>query len=694
MGFLTKLQHAWSAFNEKSSNVSWEVNTSYSRPDRTKLPLNIDRTIVNSIYNRIAVDVSAIPIMHARMDENGRFSEVIDSELNKRLTRNANKDQSARDFIRDAVFSICSDGVVALIPTHTDTDPDKTKTYTINSLRTGKIEEWYPDAIKVNVYNEDSGKRESVIVSKDAAAIIENPFYEIMNCPNSSLQRLISKLNLLDKLDNDSGSGKLDLIIQLPYTVRSELKKKQAEERRKDIEMQLVGSKYGIAYIDATEHVTQLNRPAENNLVAQIKDLTATVYGQIGLSETIMNGTASEQEMINYHNSTIEPFVTAIANAIEWKFISKTAKTQGQAIYFYRDPFRLIPAEKIAEIADKFTRNEVLSPNEIRAIIGYRPSKDPKSDELRNRNLNQESNALKNQNEVSSDSQDAEQSAIEHHGIEGQKWGVRRGPPYPLGSGKISGNSNNSYEGKYKNRHAESAKQIALQFVKTLVAYTVPGAGVAMNAVTLHKYAKSNLDTRDYTKKDGNVEKISEMKRKDSNSISEDDLKLINPGNGNGRVNNCGNCTVTYEMRSRGYDVVARRRASGVTISTFDSWFPGHEREHVDFNPNPHEKTDDFVDRSVKQLTSSIKSYGNNSRGYLAIRWGAPDGSIDGGGHVINWRVNNGKVEFIDAQSGKNFPIKDFGLCVQSYDYGRLDNVTPSDSVGNACVSRGRKDDD
>lgn len=430
MGIFNRLQHAWSAFNEKSSNISWEVNTSYSRPDRTKLPLNIDRTIVNSIYNRIAVDVSAIPIMHARMDENGRFSEVINSKLNERLTHYANKDQTARDFIRDVVISVCSEGVVAIVPTHTDIDIDKPGVFTIDSMRTGKIEEWYPDAIKVNVYNEDTGQRESVIVRKDATAIIENPFYEIMNCPNSSLQRLISKLNLLDKLDNDAGSGKLDLIIQLPYTVRTELHKKQAEERRKAIEMQLVGSKYGIAYIDSTEHVTQLNRPAENNLVSQIKDLTATVYGQIGLSESIMNGTASEQELINYHNSTIEPFVSAIADAIEWKFISKTGKTQGQAIYFYRDPFRLIPAEKIAEIADKFTRNEVLSPNEIRAIIGYRPSTDPKSDELRNRNLNQESNALKNQNE-GKESEDTEQSAIQHNAKK----------MYPLGSGKISSNS-------------------------------------------------------------------------------------------------------------------------------------------------------------------------------------------------------------------------------------------------------------
>lgn len=389
MGILASIQHAWDLFKAPRSRTSWEVNTSYSRPDRATLSYTVDRTIVSSIYNRIAVDVSAVAIKHARLDENGRFLEVINSQLNDRLNYHANKDQTGRDFIKDVVISLCDEGCVAIVPTHTDTDPDLTQSFKIDSMRVGKIKEWRPDSVAVELYNEERAERQEVLVPKDMAAIVENPFYEIMNCPNSSLQRLISKLNMLDKYDADSCSGKLDLIIQLPYAIRNDLRKEQAEQRRKAIEMQLVGSKYGIAYIDATEHITQLNRPAENNLVTQIENLTATVYNQVGLSENIMNGTAEEQELINYYNSTIEPFLAAICQAMEWKFISKTARTQGQAIYYYRDPFRMIPAEKVADIADKLTRNEILSPNELRGIIGYKPSKDPAADELRNRNINQ-----------------------------------------------------------------------------------------------------------------------------------------------------------------------------------------------------------------------------------------------------------------------------------------------------------------
>lgn len=401
---LSSLQHGWNAFYNSVRNrekVTWDVNSSYTRPDRVGLSYNVDRTIVSSIYNRIAVDAAAVTMMHARLNKNRQFQEVIRSKLNDRLNYYANRDQTGRQLIQDIVTSLCGDGCVAVVPTHTDTDPDLTQAFTIDALRVGKIVDWRPDSIVVELFNEDKNERQQVLVLKEYTAIIENPFYEIMNCPNSSLQRLISKLNLLDKLDNDAGSGKLDIIIQLPYAIRNDLKREQAEKRRKAIEMQLVGSKYGIAYIDATEHITQLNRPAENNLVAQIKDLQATVFGQLGLSENIMNGTADEQEMINYYNSTVEPFLAAIANAFEWKFISTTARTQGQGIYFYRNPFRLVPAEKLAEIADKFTRNEVLSPNEIRSIIGFQPSDDPKSDELRNRNLNQDAaSAQENQNGV------------------------------------------------------------------------------------------------------------------------------------------------------------------------------------------------------------------------------------------------------------------------------------------------------
>lgn len=404
MSIFSALQHGWNAFYNGVRNrekVTWDVNSSYTRPDRVGLSYNVDRTIVSSIYNRIAVDAAAVTIMHAKLNKNRQFQEVIRSKLNDRLNYHANRDQTGRQLIQDIVTSLCGEGCVAVVPTHTDTDPDLTQAFTIDALRVGKIVDWRPDSVVVELFNEDKNERQQVLVLKEYTAIIENPFYEIMNCPNSSLQRLISKLNLLDKLDNDAGSGKLDIIIQLPYAIRNDLKREQAEKRRKAIEMQLVGSKYGIAYIDATEHITQLNRPAENNLVAQIKDLQATVFGQLGLSESIMNGTADEQEMINYYNSTIEPFLAAIANAFEWKFISTTARTQGQGIYFYRNPFRLVPAEKLAEIADKFTRNEVLSPNEIRSIIGFQPSDDPKSDELRNRNLNQDAaSAQENQNGV------------------------------------------------------------------------------------------------------------------------------------------------------------------------------------------------------------------------------------------------------------------------------------------------------
>lgn len=406
MGLVSFLQHGWNAFIQRTKVQKWDVNTSFYKPDRMSLSYNIDRTIISSMYNRLAVDASSVSIKHARIDQNGRFVQVINSKLNDRLNYYANKDQTGRELIRDIVISLCDEGAVAVVPTHTDTNPDLTQSFTIDALRVAKITQWHPDSVTVKVYNEDNGETVEMDVPKETTAIIENPFYEIMNCPNSALKRLISKLNLLDKLDNEAGAGKLDIIIQLPYAINNDLKREQAERRRKDIEMQLVGSKYGIAYIDATEHITQLNRPAENTLVEQIKNLNADVHAQLGLSENIMNGTADEQEMINYFNNTIEPFLSAIAQAFEWKFISTTARTQGQAIYFYRDPFKLIPSEKLAEIADKFTRNEILSPNEIRAIIGYRPSDDPKSDELRNRNLNQDSASAQangNQNGVKND---------------------------------------------------------------------------------------------------------------------------------------------------------------------------------------------------------------------------------------------------------------------------------------------------
>lgn len=404
MGLFDSLQHAWNVFRErdptksKRSNVMnfWQ-GTYAIRPDRVTIRPSTERSIIASIYNRIAIDVASVPIHHVRVDKNGRYQEQIKSSLENCLSIEANKDQTGRELIQDVVLSLCDEGCVAIVPVDTDIDIEK-GTFSIESLRTGKIVEWAPDSVKVNLYNDQVGERQDVWIPKKSCAIIENPLYTVMNEPNSTLKRLIRKLNLLDAIDEQNGSNKLDIIIQLPYSVKSEIRKQQAEERLKDIEVQLSGSKYGIAYIDSTEHVTQLNRPAENHLMDQISYLTNMLYSQLGLDESVFNGTADEKTMLNYHNRTIEPILSAITDNMNRKFITKTGRTQGQKIMFFRDPFRLVPVEQIAEIADKFTRNEILAPNEIRAIIGYKPVDDERANELRNRNLNQEADAAPSPN--------------------------------------------------------------------------------------------------------------------------------------------------------------------------------------------------------------------------------------------------------------------------------------------------------
>lgn len=393
MGFIDRLQHAWNVFRARDpTREAQEVhhyhhNSNSSRPDRTTIRPSTERSIIASIYNRIAIDVASVPIHHVRTDSNGRYKEAIRSSLEECLTVEANKDQTGRELIQDAVLSLCDEGCIAIVPVDTNIDPEN-GSFSIESLRVGKILQWSPDRILVNLYNDTVGERQDVWLPKKTCAIIENPLYAVMNEPNSTLKRLIRKMNILDTIDEQTGSNKLDIIIQLPYSVKSEIRKQQAEERLKDIEMQLSGSKYGIAYIDSTEHVTQLNRAAVNNLFEQVNYLTETLYSQLGLDESVFKGTADEKTMLNYHNRTIEPILSAITNNMNRKFLTKTARTQGQAIMFFRDPFRLVPVEQMAEIADKFTRNEILSPNEIRAIIGYKPVEDPKADELRNRNLN------------------------------------------------------------------------------------------------------------------------------------------------------------------------------------------------------------------------------------------------------------------------------------------------------------------
>ena len=394
--FSERLQHAWNAFlnREPPSTVHYDYGSSYSyRPDRIRLTRGNERSIVNAIYNRISIDVSAISIKHVRLDENDRFVEDIDSKLNYALNTEANIDQTGRALIQDIVMSMFDEGVVAVVPTDTTINPLISGGYDVETLRTGRIVDWYPEYVRVKLYNEKTGRREDITLPKKMVAIIENPLYSIMNEPNSTLQRLIRKLNLLDAIDEQSGASKLDLIIQLPYTIKTEARRKQAEDRRKDIEMQLAGSKYGIAYTDATEHVTQLNRSLDNNLMKQIEYLTSMLYGQLGLTENIFNGSANEQEMLNYYNSTIEPILSAITTEMNRKFLTKTARKQRQSIKYFRDPFKLVPVNQIADMADKFTRNEILSSNEFRAIIGFKPVDDERANELRNKNLNQSPDA-------------------------------------------------------------------------------------------------------------------------------------------------------------------------------------------------------------------------------------------------------------------------------------------------------------
>ena len=388
----SRLKHAWNAFlNRDPTSYDYsDIGSGYSyRPDRPRLSRGNEKSIVTSLYNRIGLDVAAIKIQHCKLDEDGRFVEVINSDLNNCLNIEANIDQTHRSFIQDVVMSMFDEGVVAIVPIDTKTVPDKTGSIKICTMRTGKILEWYPAHVKVRVYNDRTGNKEDVILPKSLVAIVENPLYAVINEPNSTMQRLIRKLNLLDTIDEQSGSGKLDLIIQLPYIIKTEARRKQAEDRRKDIEMQLAGSKYGIAYTDGTERITQLNRPVENNLLKQIEYLTSMLYSQLGITQSILDGTADEKTMLNYYTRTIEPIISAIVDEMKRKFLSKTARTQLQSIMFFREPFKLVTAAELAEIADKMTRNEIMTSNEIRQVIGMKPSDDPKADQLINSNLNQ-----------------------------------------------------------------------------------------------------------------------------------------------------------------------------------------------------------------------------------------------------------------------------------------------------------------
>lgn len=385
----SRLKSAWNAFlNRDPTRYRNSGESHSSRPDRPRFTRGNERSIVTSIFNRIAMDVASVTIQHVRLDKNGRFEETINSGLNNCLTLEANIDQTGRAFIQDIVMSMFDEGCVAVVPVDTDRDPEK-GSFEIETMRTGKILEWSPRDIRVRVYNDQKGRKEDIVVSKDSVAIIENPMYAVVNEPNSTLQRLIRKLNLLDAVDEQSSAGKLDLIIQLPYVIKSDARRQQAEERRKQIEDQLSGSKYGIAYTDGTERITQLNRSVENNLMKQIEYLTSMLNSQLGITQAIMDGSADDKAMLNYNNRTIEPIVSAIVDELRRKFLTKTARSQRQTIMFFKDPFKLVPVTDLAEIADKFTRNEIMASNEIRQVIGMKPSDDPRADQLKNSNINQ-----------------------------------------------------------------------------------------------------------------------------------------------------------------------------------------------------------------------------------------------------------------------------------------------------------------
>ena len=386
----TRLAHAWNAFTSRDPTQYIITGPGYSsRPDRPRLSRGNEKSIATSIFNRIALDVSSVSIKHCRLDKNGRYVEDIDSGLNNCLTLEANKDQTGRAFIQDAVLSMLDEGCVALVPVETTIDPKNSNSYQIDSMRTGKITEWYPDMVRVRLYNDRTGEKEEILLPKSQVAIIENPLYAVVNEYNSTMQRLIRKLSLLDVTDEQTASGKLDLIIQLHYVIKTETRREQVERRRKDIIKQLAGSQYGIAYTDGTEKITQLNRSLENNLLKQVEYLTNMVYSQLGITQSVLDGTADEKTMLNYTNRTVEPIISAIVDELKRKFLTKTARSQLQSIVYFRDPFRLVPVNDIAEIADKFTRNEIMTSNEIRQIVGMQPSKDPKADELVNSNISQ-----------------------------------------------------------------------------------------------------------------------------------------------------------------------------------------------------------------------------------------------------------------------------------------------------------------
>lgn len=590
--FGSRVRRAWNAFRSRDQTARWsytDYGLGYSRkPDRVRLTLGNERSIIAALYNRIAIDVASISLQHVRTDQNGKYIETIRDYLNECLTLSANLDQTARAFIQDAVLTLFDAGCIAIVPVETSDDPNETGSYDIYQLRVGRIKEWYPKHVRIDLYDERDGQHHEVVMAKDTVAIVENPLYVVMNEPNSTLRRLVRKLILLDGVDEQTSSGKLDIIIQLPYTIKSEARMQQAEKRRRMIEEQLAGSKYGIAYIDGTERVTQLNRAAENNLLSQIEYLTKELFNQLGVTANVFSGEANEQEMLNYHNRTIEPIVSALVDAMTRSFISKTARTQGQRIMFFRDPFKLVPVSQVADIGDKLTRNEILSSNEMRAILGYKPVDDMRADELRNKNLNTSEENPAGSGPLTSDERaseedvdfnikvkDIQQSALEHHGVKGQKWGVRNGPPYPI--------SNSSGSNTKKN-------------VKT-------------EAIT-ESVAKSK-----------------------ASKVHNEVQKYANGGPAGNQ--NCQLCTWSMEMQFRGEDMLPR---------------PVYSPRDIELTLNGYEVVKNPVKKSVKDkndVEKQVLDAGDGARFYTHVNW-----KDSTGGHEFITMNIGGKVYVVDGQAG------------------------------------------
>ena len=676
-----RLQHAWNAFTGNDTRVQYkDIGGGYGiRPDRPRLSRGNERSIITAIYNRIALDVSAIKIQHVRLDSNGGLLEVIDSGLNRALTVEANIDQTGRELIQDIVLSMFDEGVVAVVPVDTTLNPKLTGSYDIETMRTGKIIEWYPEHVRVRLYNEKTGRREEIVLPKKMVAIIQNPFYTVMNEPNSTLQRLIRKLSLLDAVDEQSSASKLDLIVQLPYTIKSEARKQQAEERRKDIEMQLAGSKYGIAYIDSTERVTQLNRSLENNLLKQIEYLTTILYSQLGITEEIIKGTADEKTMLNYYNNTIEPCLSAITQNMKRKFLTKTARTQNQSITYFRDPFSLVPVNQIADIADKFTRNEILSSNELRAIVGYKPVADDRANELRNKNLNQSPDAPPPvstdedgmEDEYYEDEYPEEEIAqamsdfLEHHGIKGQRWGIHNGPPYPLDSKTSSAIKKEGQEKlrvnakEYKEREKKSKDSDKSGLSKLVNSHDrswkeVTVAGDLGGPLNFAEWPEDKREAHRSSKFAKDFDPVWEAALPGRHGHSgrwidyQDELQWngtrsnartnnINPAYGApGTTNNCTKCSAALALRAMGYeDVEAGRSSSGALSSAHQYWFDGAVP---------------YKEKGSSNIAKRLESFGDGAFGSIDIRY--PNGA---GGHSIFFKKDDkeGLVSIVDGQCGR-----------------------------------------